>query len=573
MIEIPTYLRRILIATLLALCSYQPTAMAERNHLAPRWFPIRTPAYVAQQQDTPVKQDSGKPAVTEANSVNIRPTVGSVKRGVPVEVVVDKKRVGVLERINFTLVPKNRVANQRFTVSFGDGNEVQTNRTQLEHQYQRAGHYDVFAWTTPDRGSGADTNSIPQPVPRVSLSATPTDVIPGRPVTFGAQLSFPNPNIKYRFGFGDSELTAWQDSAQTERPYNSQGTYLAYVDIGVGNGGAVKQIGRSARVTIQVTRAALHSVDLTAVPNPAEVGSSVTLTALVVPQGPNIVYRFSFGDGSATSAWQESPQTTHAYSSARTYPASVEIGTTASGIIKPIGSARETVRATPQPSPSAAVEFSVNPSPTQVGKPVTFTARSQDANIKYRFVFGDGSPSSGWQDSPQVTRNYAVAGSYQAYVEIGRMNRRRLTTIATSRTMQVSVTTGPPPTPTPTPRRSPSSPSTSVAAPVLLTTPSPGQGNGTWGLSGLHFPPNDWWKYVLIALLIAGAAYWGRLLLIRPTPSFRARPDSGASDINGGAQSLGIESQVILNPDVSEGQYLVYTDEPSIVRSVRRDNG
>jgi PKD repeat protein len=570
MTEIPTYHRRILIATLLALCSFQPTAMAERNHFAPQRFPIRTPNYLAQQQDAPAKQASGKPAITDANSVNIRPTVGSLKRGVPVEVVVDKKRVGVLEWINLTLVPKNRVANQRFTVSFGDGNEVQTNRTQVEHRYQRAGHYDVFAWITPDRGSAADTNSIPQPVPRVSLSATPTDVNPGRPVTFGAQLSFPYPNIKYRFRFGDGELTAWQDSAQTERPYNSQGTYLAYVDIGVGNGGAVKQIDRSARVTIQVTRAALRSVDLSAEPNPAEVGSSVTLTALVVPQGPNIVYRFSFGDGSAMSGWQESPQTTHAYSSARTYPASVEIGTTGSGIIKPIGSARETIRATPQPSPSAAVEFSVNPNPMQAGKPVTLIARSQDANVKYRFVFGDGSQSSGWQGSPQVTRNYTVAGSYMAYVEIGKMNRGRLTTIATSRTIQVTVTNGLPATPTPTPKRSVSSSSPRVGAQVLFTTPSPGQGNGPWGL---QFPSTDWWKYVLVALLIAGAAYWGWPLLIPPTPSFRSRPDQGESDVNGGARSLGIESQVILNPGVSEGQYLVYTDEPSIVRSVRRNNG
>jgi PKD repeat protein len=569
MIQIPTCYQRILTAALLALCSYQPTAMAERNHLAPRWFPIGIPNYVAQQQNAPAKQDSGKPAITDTNWVNIRPAVGSPKRGVPVEVVVDKKRVGVLERINFTLVPKNRVTNPRFTVSFGDGNEVQTNRTQLDHQYQRAGHYDVFAWMIPDRGSAADTNSVPQPVPGVSLSATPTDVNPGRPVTFGAQLSFPYPNIKYRFGFGDSELTAWQDSAQTERPYNSQGTYLAYVDIGVGTGGAVKQIGRSARVSIQVIRAALRSVDLTAEPNPAEVGSSVTLTALVVPQGPNIVYRFSFGDGS-TSAWQESPQTTHTYSSARTYPASVEIGTTGSGVIKPIGSAREAVRATPQPSPSTAVEFSVNPNPMQVGKPVTFTARSQDANVKYRFVFGNGSQSTGWQGSPQVTRNYTIAGSYPAYVEIGKMIGRHLTTIATSRTVQVTVTDGPPPTPTPTPKRSVSSSSPSVAGPVLFTTPSPGQGNGKWDL---QFPPSDWWKYVLIALLIIGAAYWAWPLLMPPTPSFRARPDRGASDINGGAQSLGIESQVILNSDVSEGQYLVYTDEPSIVRSVRRNNG
>jgi PKD repeat protein len=573
MIEIPTYLRRILTATLFAVCLYQPTAMAERHPPAAHWLPIKTPNYISQQQDAPAKQGKGKPAITEGNSVNVRPSIGSAKRGVPVEVVVSKTRVGVLDRIRFTLVPKNRVANQRFTVNFGDGNEIQTTRTQLEHQYERAGHYDVLAWVTPDRGSAADTNSIPQPVPRVSLSATPTEVNPGRAVTFGAQLSIPYPNIKYRFGFGDSELTAWQDSAQTERPYNSLGSYLAYVDIGVETGGAVKQIGRSARVTIQVTRTALRTVDLTVEPNPAEAGSSVTLAALVVPQGPSIVYRFSFGDGSATSGWQESPQATHTYSSARTYPASVEIGTTVSGSIKPIGSAREAVRATPKSSPSTAVEFSVNPNPMQVGKPVTFIARSQDPNVKYRFVFGDGSRSSGWQRSPQVTRNYPVAGNYSAYVEIGRMNRGRLTTIATSRAIPVSVTSGPPPTPSPTPRHSQSSFSTSVVSPAGSTTASPSQGHGTWGLWGLRFASSDWWKYLLIALLVAGAAYWGWPLLMPPAPSFRARPDPGAADINGGAQSLGIESQMILNRDVSEGQYLVYTDEPSIVRSVRRDNG
>jgi hypothetical protein len=106
MIEIPIYRRCIPIAILLALCSYQPTAMAERNYLAPGGSLIRIYNYFVQQQDAPAKQDSGKPAITEANSVNVRPSVGSAKRGVPVEVVVNKKRVGVLDRISFTLVPR-----------------------------------------------------------------------------------------------------------------------------------------------------------------------------------------------------------------------------------------------------------------------------------------------------------------------------------------------------------------------------------------------------------------------------------------------------------------------------------
>jgi hypothetical protein len=88
----------------------------------------------------------------------------------------------------------------------------------------------------------------------------------------------------------------------------------------------------------------------------------------------------------------------------------------------------------------------------------------------------------------------------------------------------------------------------------------------------LPFESWSWW-YILLALLIAGAAYWGLKALVPPRATFNARPDRGAAEVGTGAQQLSIDSQVILNSNVSGGEYLVYSEEPNIVRSVRRHNG
>lgn len=450
-----------------------------------------------QAPQVPGQSDNRRPATTDSGSVTIRTALGSPKRGVPVVVLVDKKRVRVRERVAFTLVAIPG-SSRRFTVNFGDGSEIQTTSTQLEYHYERVGHYDVYAWLTPDRN--------PDQPPGVSLSATPTAAAPGRPVKFVAQLSSPYPNVRYRFAFGDGEITGWENGAETEHSFSSEGTFQAYLEIGAGGAGsgrAAKLIGRSNRVAIQVTQPAPRSVSLTATPNPAEVGTSITFTAAVLPPGSNVVYQFSFGDGSGTTGWQSNPQTTHTYTSVRTHPASVEIGVASGGGIKAVGSARESVRVTqplrPTPTPTPT------PAPTSTPTPTV-------------------SPSPG----PTTTAS---------------------------------------PSPTGFPVESPAG---SVVPPGTVTTASPGTGqSGGW----LNLRSDDWWKYLLIVLLLAGGAYWAWTALVPPRPSFAAHPDLGGAEVNAGAQPLSIESQIILNPNVAEGQYLVYGEEPNIVRSVRRSDG
>lgn len=501
MTESQTHHLRVSLAVVVGLFVCSSAQTHQLRHHRPLIPIARLQAQVPIRNPSPARGQD--PAITDANTVIVRPAVGSAKRGVPVEVRVDKTRVRVREIVNITLVPKNRGA-ARFTVNFGDGNEIQTSSTRLAHRYTRVGHYDVFAWIAGGGETSTDPKNSPDTVPRVTLSANPGEVNPGQSVGFVARLSSPYPNIKYRFGFGDGEFTGWQESAQSERAYSSEGSYAAYVDIGVGSANAIRQVGRSARVSIQVRQPALTTVDLTVDPNPAEVGKTVTLTALVVPQISNLLYRFAFGDGSATTSWQAGPQTTHVYANARTHPASVEIGLTGrGGIVRPMGSAREAIRVTP-PAP--------RPSPTPTPTPTPASTPSP-------------SPSPSATASPSATESQ--------------------------------------------PSPSPSS-SNTLAPPILFNSPSSDDNDsGPWGLP---FQFWNWW-YILLALLIAGAAYWGWKALVPPRATFTARPDRGAAEVGTGTQSLSIDSQVILNSNVSGGEYLVYSEEPNIVRSVRRDNG
>ena len=160
----------------------------------------------------------------------------------------------------------------------------------------------------------------------VSLSAEPKLVQVKRPVQFNAQLKPENLGTKYRFVFGDSNQTGWQDQSETVHAYDLADTYLAYVDIGGLDNGSFNFISRSARQPIQVNAAPLVSVDLTAEPTKVQVGRPVTFTALATPKDPNTRYRFVFGDGSP-AVWQDRSQATHEYATAQTYSVYVEIST------------------------------------------------------------------------------------------------------------------------------------------------------------------------------------------------------------------------------------------------------
>jgi len=78
-------------------------------------------------------------------------------------------------------------------------------------------------------------------------------------------------------------------------------------------------------------------------------------------------------------------------------------------------------RPTPTPLPPVPnVKLSASPGSVEINRPVSFSAQlsRRYQNLKYRFVFGDGS-DTGWQDEARATHSYRTANTFKAYVDIG----------------------------------------------------------------------------------------------------------------------------------------------------------
>jgi hypothetical protein len=78
-------------------------------------------------------------------------------------------------------------------------------------------------------------------------------------------------------------------------------------------------------------------------------------------------------------------------------------------------------RPTPTPLPPVPnVKLLVSPTSVEINRPVGFSAQlsRRYQNLKYRFVFGDGS-DTGWQDDARATHSYRTANTFKAYVDIG----------------------------------------------------------------------------------------------------------------------------------------------------------
>lgn len=427
-------------------------------------------------------------------------------------VTADRNRVRVGELVKFTLTPAQLTSDSRYvvTIDFGDGTRRQATGPHLTHRYGATGHYKVYASVVGgDRDNGADPNQFQTQVPRVTLNASPSSVTAGRRVTLTAQLSSTYPNIRYRFAFGDGQQSDWQTSPVVTHQYAAPGNYLAFVDIGAAKGSGVTRLGGSPRKSIQVTNAPLGPVELIVSPATAETGRRVSLTARIASSDPNIRYRFVFGDGSPPGAWQSSAQTMHTYRSTGTYSAYVDVGLLTNRGLRQEGSSRRAIVVT---APVATNR-----------KPKTDT------------------PSDGTDER-----------------------------------------VGPEAKPTPTPAASPSpsiiaraSPSPATPVPAGLSSPdpslSPEESTGTGNPVFAGNARDDWWKYLLLALPLAFVAYKLGKGWLGQRSTVRTFPDPGTASVTD-AQGLAINSQVILRPNLQEGQHHVSSNEAGLVKNVRREN-
>jgi PKD repeat protein len=595
------------LSVLVALVSCVPlmTDADGRTNLAPQQGAGVRSVSRAQQRSRPPDQSS--------YSVNVRPRVTKTP-GVPtVKVTADRNRVPLGEWVTFTLTPASVVRNSRYgvTLFFGDGARQVMRQTETSHLYCQPGNY-TFSVLVESTEPIAQKPTLT--IPSVKLSATPRSVEIDAPVNFEAQLSNDYPKIKYRFVFDDGSQTDWQDSPQTTHKYRAAGPYQAYVDIGLGNRGAVKQVAGSLRETIKVTAGPPKTiaVDLSANRLAGRPGDEVEFLARTDSNDPNIRYRFDFGDRSGATAWQVSPRTKHVYASAGDYSARVDVRLSKSR------SGSQTASSKPlsikvESASLPAVDLSVVPRSIPAGLPVFFSATVDSANTKtrYRFNFGDGSAPTAWQQTPQATHIYSLSGDYPAFVEVGLASKQPVRALATSGRQRVQVlplvpttpVTPTPPSNKPTPPRetptsSQSSPTPSsvpsvspspTALPLVTETPTPSPDGSSSPITGAVTPSpsptvtptppangggslSNWWMYLLAALILF-AGYQGWKYFYAPRPTLVPNIDPGVSALGSEGGPLAINFQMELDPNVNDGNFTVDTKEGSFIKSERKSDG
>jgi hypothetical protein len=398
----------------------------------------------------------------------------------------------------------------------------------------------------------------PQPVPVAKLTADRSEVQVGEEVKFAVAPVIQTQRARYTFTFDFGDGTQQKtDQPKTVHHYRAAGSRTASVSLQLN--GVLTFVPKP--FVLPAINILVVNAPLDAAPNPVEVGVPVTFTTKFSAKDSNVRYRFSFGDSPQPEPWLDQPQARHAYAATGKHHAYAEIGIAGRGSVVTIDrSAEKTVEV--KPVPPGTVTFSAIPAAVNPDEPVSFKVKfaSRNPDIRYRFVFDDGSPPSAWDMKTVQIHSYAVAREYHPYAEIGLLHGGSTATIAATTTQLITVK-APPPTLSPSPTFTPS------VSPGVSITPTPGHG-------GLQTFLENWWKYLIVALLfISFVGYRTLRKIFAPRATFRSIPDVGGADVNDGMQALAITSQVLLRPNLATAEYEVHTDEAEFVRSVRRENG
>ena len=154
--------------------------------------------------------------------------------------------------------------NIRFRFAFGDGTQSswQTS-TVATHSYSSPGKYLPFVDIGVATGSGVTrlggsvrrpiqvTHAAPGPVELYMTPATPEI---GRPVTLSARTASSDPNLRYRFAFGDgSPVGGWQSSPHATHVYRSGSDYSASIEVAVMTNRGLMPAGSSRRAVTVTT--------------------------------------------------------------------------------------------------------------------------------------------------------------------------------------------------------------------------------------------------------------------------------------------------------------------------------
>jgi hypothetical protein len=255
----------------------------------------------------------------------------------------------------------------------------------------------------------------PAGLPTVNVTVDRNRVPVNDEVTFTLSPAGVVSNQKYTITlqFGDGTQTQTH-ATQVIHPYRAPGNYRYSISVTSSDKGSP-------------TSSRIPRVTLSAAPTAVSINQSVVFSAQLSENYQNIKYRFVFADGSQTN-WQDSPQTKHEYAAPKTYLAYVDIGEPIGGSVRRIGgSVRKAIEVTQAVTPpKVSVNLTAKPVRVEERQVVSFTARvaSNTTNVRYRFVFGDKTPTTDWQVNAQTRHRYLAAGNYSARVDVRVVNNR-----------------------------------------------------------------------------------------------------------------------------------------------------
>lgn len=203
-------------------------------------FGDRTRTNTRRTQNVHPYKDSGFFTVT----VSVAATTNNDPPPPPdVSLVFNPAKPIVGRAVEFTAKLTFPDASIKYQFSFGDNSNPTRwlNSPQTSHVYSIAGAYFVFVDIgrmnngITKRIGGCKTQRVDVTRPEfrdVSLNAQPVRTDEGGSVLFTAIVNSDDPNILYRFAFGDgSPPTVWQAAPRTKHRYAVAGNFAAYVEI------------------------------------------------------------------------------------------------------------------------------------------------------------------------------------------------------------------------------------------------------------------------------------------------------------------------------------------------------
>ena len=327
--------------------------------------------------------DSVGVSVNRTVTVRVVPGLGAVVSAAPTTTDVNVS-------VTFSATPIGGLGPYSYAWQFGDGHSNGTQNT--THAYSSAGNFTVEVWVNDSAGhSFTDNLSVNVNArPTVSVTATPSPVDVGAPVSFRGTVIGGTPAFTYLWTFGDGGSAFTANASHT---YSSTGNLTVTLRV-------TDHFGVVATGSTVVMVLPGPTVVAVATPSVGEVGVPILFLAHEGGGVAPFSYSWVFGDGSSGVG----SNATHTYAASGTYKATVwandSLGASAHGSVN--------ITVNPRLASTAAAA----PTPVDVGVTVHFSATASGgvAPVSYAWTFGDASTGSG----SSATHNYSTPGTYTA---------------------------------------------------------------------------------------------------------------------------------------------------------------